>query len=310
MLLYIGVLDAPLAQTVEHLTFNQGVRSSNLRWSTTQKTLSFDRAFCFKISGTDREGHIFVKNREELLAFLNEAIEPFRIAGNVYFVGMRPASSHLIDTGDGLILIDTGYMDGLHLLINSIYKLGFRPENVKYIINTHWHWDHAEASGALAKLTGAKNLIGCEDAENVKRYCEPDIIIHDGDTLTLGNTTVHFMETPGHTKGTVSLFFDTVDNEKTYRVGMFGGAGTNTLSRGNYEYDGCVDDYLASVERLQKERVDVFIGNHVWNNRTEEKAAHLMKTGENLFFDEKIWHDFLTGCTANMLKIIEEEKNA
>ena len=76
-------------------------------------------------------------------------IIPFKIIGNLYFVGSYCQSSHLIDTGDGLILIDTGYPQNLYLLINSIYKLGFSPYDVKYIIHSHGHYDHG---GGLSKF--------------------------------------------------------------------------------------------------------------------------------------------------------------
>lgn len=134
-------------------------------------------------------------------------IEPFRIIGNVYFVGTYPASSHLIDTGAGLILIDTGYADTLFMVVDSIHRLGFDPMDIKYIINTHWHGDHTAGTAALAGLTGAKTLIGEKDAEKAKQYFAPDILVRDGDTLMLGNTTITFMETPGHTKGTVPSSF-------------------------------------------------------------------------------------------------------
>jgi len=245
--------------------------------------------------------------RVDLLRPWEETMEPFKIVGNLYFVGMHATSSHLIDTGDGLILIDTGYLTGLYQVIDSIYRLGYNPRDIKYVVNTHWHWDHAEASQAVAELSGAKNLIGHYDAEDVKRYFEPDILIKDGDTLSLGNTTIHFMETPGHTKGTISFFFDASENGKSYRVGMFGGAGVNTLSRGNYEYDGCVEDYFNSVNRLKKEKVDVFIGNHVWNNDTVGKGEILRKTGENKFIDSIAWNEFLDSCEGNLKKVIAEE---
>lgn len=235
-------------------------------------------------------------------------IEPFRIIGNVYFVGTYPASSHLIDTGAGLILIDTGYADTLFMVVDSIHRLGFDPMDIKYIINTHWHGDHTAGTAALAGLTGAKTLIGEKDAEKAKQYFAPDILVRDGDTLTLGNTTVTFMETPGHTKGTVSFFLDVEENGNVYRVGSFGGAGANTLAQGKFDYEGCREDYRASVCRLRQEQVDVFIGNHVWNNNTYEYGKLLLETGENRFIDRTLWTQFLDYCEKRLDTVIEKEK--
>lgn len=234
-------------------------------------------------------------------------IEPFHIIGNVYFCGTYQASCHLIDTGEGLILIDPGYANTLYLVVSSIYKLGFKPEDIRYIVNTHWHWDHTEATAAMADLSGAKTLIGRDDAEKAKQYFNADILIKDGDTLTLGNTTMTFMETPGHTKGTISLFFDTQENGSTYRVGMFGGAGSNTLRKDTFEFDGCREAYYTSLDRLQKEHVDVFIGNHVWNNDTFTKGKLLMETGENQFLDDQLWNRFLDHCRKRLDNVIAEE---
>lgn len=235
-------------------------------------------------------------------------IEPFKIVGNVYFCGTFQASCHLIDTGDGLILIDPGYENTLYLVMDSIYKLGFRPDQIKYIINTHWHWDHTEATAALAELSGAKTLLGRWDEEKARRYFTPDILLKDGDTLTLGNTTLTFLETPGHTKGTVSVFFYTEEKGNTYRVGMFGGAGANTLQKGAFDFDGCREAYRESVHRLQKEQVDVFIGNHTWNNDTFPKAKLLRETGENAFLDDALWHQFLTFCEQRLDDVIAKDR--
>lgn len=235
------------------------------------------------------------------------AMEPFKIIGNVYFVGTFPASSHLIDTGDGLILIDTGYNDTLFLLVDSIYKLGFSPYDVKYIIHTHWHGDHAAASTALSYVTGAKKLICEKDAEAVKKYFEPDALLKDGDVIRLGNTQIEVMETPGHTKGTISLFFETEENGVKYQVGTFGGAGVNTLTKGKFEYDNCRSDYLESINKLRKRKVDVFIGNHVWNNDTQTKGEILRKTGENKFIDSKLWGEFLDFCEKRLYETIEKD---
>ena len=236
-------------------------------------------------------------------------IEPVKIIGNVYFVGTFPASSHLIDTGDGLILIDTGYSDTLFLLINSIYKLGFTPYDIKYIIHTHWHWDHTESTAALVHLTGAKTFIGKKDAEKCKKYFEPDYLLEDGDTVELGNVKIEIMETPGHTQGTISLFFETEENGIKYNVGTFGGAGANTLATGNFDYDGCREDYRNSLARLRQKKFNVFIGNHVWNNDTEQKVKTLIETGENKFIDDKIWCEFLDFCEKRLDAVIEKEKD-
>lgn len=235
-------------------------------------------------------------------------IEPFEIIKGVYFVGTFQASSHLIDTGDGLILIDTGYENTLYLLIDSIYKLGFNPTDIKYIINSHWHWDHVEGTMALSQLSGAKTIIGKEDFEKAQKYFTADIKISDGDTLSLGDITISFMETPGHTKGTLSFFFDVTDGTKTYRVGSFGGAGANTLVKGKFDFEGCREAYLNSIKRLQKEHVDVFIGNHTWNNDTFNKANEIKKGNKNAFIDDSLWHKFLDYCKTRLEEIIEQEK--
>ena len=226
-------------------------------------------------------------------------MDPFKLLGNVYYVGTYQACSHLIDTGEGLIMIDSGYSNTLYLVLESIWELGFKPQDIKYIIHSHWHGDHTEATAALVDLSGAKTVIGVHDREWVEKrgYFIPDITVEDGDTLTLGNTTIRFMHTPGHTRGTVSMFFDIVENGKVYKAGTFGGAGANTLVFTHpYSYEGCRADYLHSIERLLQEPVDVFIGNHCWNNDTPGRAARLKAGDPYAFVDAQEWPKFLRFC--------------
>ena len=232
---------------------------------------------------------------------------PCKILDNVYFVGTYQASCHLIDTGEGLIMIDPGYKKTAYLVIDSIYKLGFKPEDIKYIINTHWHVDHTEATEAFAKLFGAKTIIGVDDVEKAAAYFTPDITVSDGDKLTLGNTTVEFMHTPGHTKGTMSIFFDAFHSGNKYRVGMFGGAGLNTLVPEKYDFENPREAYFKSIERLKAERVDVFIGNHTWNNDTYNKSVKLLETGENDFIDGTLWTTYLDSCKKRLEELIAKE---
>lgn len=125
--------------------------------------------------------------------------------------------------------------------------------------------------------------------------------------VKLGNTEIEIMETPGHTEGTISFFFKTEENGITYNVGTFGGAGANTLAKGAFDYDNCRADYRNSLNRLREKQVDVFIGNHVWNNDTESKGELLLKTGENKFIDSEIWGKFLDYCENRLNSVIENE---
>ena len=234
-------------------------------------------------------------------------MRPFKIVGNVYFVGTYQASAHLIDTGDGLILVDTGYANTADLVLDSIEELGFDIRNVKYIINTHWHRDHTEATPRFSALSGAKTLIGHADFELAKQYFTADILVDDGDKLELGNTSITFLHTPGHTPGTISFFFETEEDGKRFRVGSFGGAGLNTLVPERFEFEGCRDAYRASLHRLMQEPVDVFIGNHTWNNGTFEKAQKMFETGKNEFIDNNIWNTFLSSCEYRLDEIIAAE---
>lgn len=237
------------------------------------------------------------------------AMEPIKILDKLWFVGCFPASSHLIDTGDGLILIDTGYEDTTFLLVDSIYRLGYKPTDVRYIIHTHWHDDHTGATAGFVKLSGAKTMVSEKDAPKAQQYFAPDILLKDGDVVTLGDTAIRILETPGHTYGTISLFFDGSEGEKTYRVGMFGGAGANTLKKGHFDYPQCREDYRASLAKLRNEPVDVFIGNHVWNNDTENKGLQRQAGGENPFVDPSLWLRFLNYCQERLDRVIKEEQN-
>ena len=99
----------------------------------------------------------------------------FQIFGNLYFVGTREVSSHLIDTGDGLILLDTSYPDTVDIMLGNIQKLGFSLQDIKILLHSHGHVDHIGGTAQLMKQTGAKAYIGALDAECIRqgknRFC-------------------------------------------------------------------------------------------------------------------------------------------
>ena len=239
-------------------------------------------------------------------------MKPFQITDHVYYVGAYQVCTHLIDTGDGLVLIDAGYEKCLYMVIDSIHRMGFDPMNIKYIITTHAHYDHVEANAPLRGITGAKVVIGEKDAaELAEKFAPADITVKDGETLTLGDKTFRFVHTPGHTIGCMSIFFEDSIGGKPVSVGTFGGAGANTLTKKHPGYyEGCTDDYLRSVDRLLTMHPDVFIANHTWNNDTEGKGLRLLETGVNDFVGENNdWEKFLHHCHDRCLRTIQKDKD-
>ena len=239
---------------------------------------------------------------------------PFRLAGNIYYIGCYAESSHLIDTGDGLILIDTGSENKVEALLESIRILGFHPEDIKLILHSHGHYDHSGASGKLAELTGAKTYVHEKDIRYLGGKFHPDFGYRDGDVIQLGNTEILCLETPGHTEGTVSFFFWTEENGKRYRAGMFGGAGVKQvkidfLKKGGLSYFQRAK-YLESTERLKEERVDIFLGNHSWNNNTRGKYEESLVSEGNPFIDSTAWVSFLNRCQQQLRDMMEEESRA
>ena len=242
----------------------------------------------------------------------DEFITPSRLIGNLYFVGIHHASTHIIDTGEGLILIDPGYEETFHIVLNNIWKAGLNPEDIKYIVLTHGHLDHSGATNKLLELTDAKTFIGKYDLEKVASYLTPDVLLEDGDEITLGNTSIRFVHTPGHTPGTMSLFFNITDGDKTYKAGMFGGSGHNTLVKAYLEKYNVPREvrntFRESLLRVREEEVEVHVGNHVGNNNTEGKIKLLPTSEKNPFLDSSDWKRFIDSRIAKIDEIIKNDE--
>jgi len=246
-------------------------------------------------------------------------VDPFRIVGNVYYVGNADVSSHLIDTGDGLLLIDTAYPQTVYLLLESVRRLGFDPDQIVGILHSHAHYDHMGGTRAIVELTGAKTYLGTQDVEFVERRPEltwtpeygaefyeafhTDVPLRDGDVVRRGNAAIRCVHTPGHTPGAMSFFYDVQEDGRRLRVGMHGGPGTNPLTDSYLAKYGLPEQaratFLASIERLRQEQVDVFLGIHPHQSATIEKAKRLRADGPNPFIDPAAWPAFL--------KSVEEE---
>lgn len=252
--------------------------------------------------------------------------DPFKIADNLYYVGDKKVCIHLIDTGDGLILLDSGYLGATHLLVDSIWRSGFDPKNVRWIIHTHGHSDHFGASEEFRIMYGTKLAISRVDARRIEwgsissksfPYAKVptfDREIEDGEVFELGRVKIRCVLTPGHTDGVLSLFFNVTDNGKTYLAGMFGGVGVNALTLPylchNQRIGDPAEDMLRSIEKIWDEPVEVHLGNHPANNGTFEKRNLQIKEGGNPFINPDSWHNFLLDLKARVKNVMAENEKA
>ena len=241
-------------------------------------------------------------------------IEPFRIFGNLYYVGDRKVCMHLVDTGEGLILFDSGSSHNYDGLIASIEKLGFALSDIKILIHSHGHFDHFGGGDRLRSRYGVKVYMSEVDTQLIRQMperalmhlapgkedqiCYPDITIHDGDIISLGNTQIHCVLSPGHTPGTMSFFFEATDGETVQKVGYFGGVGFLTLYKeflAQYELDpDMLEIFRQTIASLKERQVDIFLGNHPYHNCTLEKRQYMLEhPGENPFINPDGWNIFL-----------------
>ena len=257
-------------------------------------------------------------------------VQPFRIFGNVWYVGDSWVCVHLVDTGDGLLLIDSGNVGATAMLVNAIWEAGFRPADVKWIIHSHGHLDHIGGAGFFKRMFGTKLYIGAPDAAMFRErpslsliQCaysaqeglfEPDAEIHDHDVLSLGGTTIQCRLVPGHTAGCVALFFDAREGGETRRCGYYGGFGFNTLTRAYLESYGldvgeARRTYLESLAKVRDEKVEIFLGNHCDNNDTIGRQRRRLESpgGPNPFIDAEAWGRFLDSRREKLLAL-EQEK--
>lgn len=248
------------------------------------------------------------------------AVDPFKIKGNLYFVGTAQNSTHLIDTGDGLIILDVPCIQDMPYVLNNIWRMGFDPKDIKLIIISHAHGDHYASVNAMRYFTGAKVTISAVDAddmatkpevyeEHIKEFGPfsenfiPDITLEDGQVIEMGNTKIRCVLIPGHTLGVMAHFWECFDGDKTYKVGIYGGAGFITLQDSmlqRFHFPTSLrDDFLASIDKVWDEPVDIMLGNHPFHNDTWKKRAAQLAGNEDAFVDPEEWHRYLTELREN-----------
>jgi metallo-beta-lactamase class B len=231
----------------------------------------------------------------------NRPVEPFKIVGNVYYVGAASVSSFLITTPQGHILLDAGYRETAPLVEAGIRKLGVRVEDIKLLLASHAHTDHAGGLAAIKARTKARFVANPRDAEQFARGgkgdfkygdqlafppVKPDGVFRDGEQIRLGDVTLTAHFTPGHTKGCTTYSAKIPEGARVYDV-VFPCSLTAPEYQlvGNTKYPEIVRDYESSFAKLAALPCDVFTGGHSWDFGMDDKRKALQTGAANPFVD-------------------------
>ncbi|RAK57372.1 subclass B3 metallo-beta-lactamase [Phenylobacterium deserti] len=208
---------------------------------------------------------------------------PARVFGNTYYVGFGGLSLALIDTGAGLMLVDGGVPQGVAQVEANIRKLGFRVQDIRYILSTESHWDHSSGIAALARGSGAMAIasasgaealrLGRSDpedpqAEDLERFPAVGRVraVRDGETIRLGNATVRAVMTPGHSPGSTSWTWKSCEAGQCRNV-VFA-ASLNPISSDHFHYTrhprrgDLTTGFRAGMRKLAALPCDVLITAH------------------------------------------------
>jgi metallo-beta-lactamase class B len=211
---------------------------------------------------------------------------PHRIVGNIYYVGTRTLSSFLVVTPQGNILIDTTYERNVPTIQKSVEQLGFKFSDIKIVLGSHAHGDHQEGDALMKQLTGAQVMAMAEDVPALQAI-KPggkdhpiDKILHDGESVTLGGTTLVAHLTPGHTRGCTTWTMKAQEDGKMYDVMI-----NCSLRPPTMLTPAIVDEFNRSFKLVRSLPCDVQLGDHPAQYEMQAKYMKLRTGGRNPFVD-------------------------
>jgi metallo-beta-lactamase class B len=246
-----------------------------------------------------------------------QLVKPFRIFDNVYYVGINWVASYVIDTGEGLILIDSLYGRWVRQLFRNIAALGLNRADVKYVINTHGHFDHTGGAAWFQQMYGARVVMAAEDwalAEAKPDFAvfympvpTRDVVAEDGDVIELGDTRIELFKTPGHTEGVLSLRYQVRDGDRLHTAMTLGGVGLN------FSGEERTASYIESYRRLQsmQDGIEASLPNHAAMADVFDRAERLQnrQPGEpHPFVDATAYQASLATFVANAELKLEQER--
>ena len=258
-----------------------------------------------------------------------EPFPPYRVIGNVYYVGSRGLASYLITTPEGSILINSSLEASVPLIRSSIEKLGFKFSDVKILLISHAHIDHCAGSFMIKELTGAKYMVMQQDVQSVEdggksdfnygrmpnmlfKPVKVDRVLHDGDEVKLGGVVLTAHLTPGHTKGCTTWTMKVRDGAKSYDVVIVGSPNVNPGFKlvNNPQYPQIASDYETTFRVLKSLPCDVFLGAHGNYYGMEAKYAKLDQGGPNPFIDPQGYRAYVDDTEKKFRAELAKQKAA
>ena len=271
------------------------------------------------------DNNLFLALAKKVLGSKKLPLDPVQIAGPIYFVGTKGLGAFLITTSEGHVLMNTGMPWSEPMIVNSIRKLGFKPEDIKLMINGHAHIDHAGAFAFFKRaISGAQLAVMKDDVAAMEsgdlndfKYANDfgypgvkvDRVLRGGDQIRMGSVLFTAWHTPGHTRGATTWILNLVLAGKAYVVAFPDGAGFNPGYRiaRNPSYPGIEDDFRRTHHMLEMLKPDIWLAQHNEYYDFEGKRKRAETEGVKAWIDPGGYRRFISGKKRAFEDEVDEE---
>lgn len=253
--------------------------------------------------------------------------EPFRIAGNLYYVGTYDLACYLIATPEGHVLINTGLAESAQMIRKSVEALGFKFTDIKTLLTTQAHYDHVAGLAEIKKVTGAKMMVHEADAQvlgdggssdfifggkgSTFAAVKADRLLHDGDTVKIGATKLLVLHHPGHTKGSTSFLVDVKDESRTWKVLIANIPSILSQTRiyGMPAYPNVGKDYQYTLQAMKKLQFDLWVASHASQFGMHDKRKPGDPYRPEIFNDRPAYEASLNSVQLDYDKRLKSERS-
>jgi metallo-beta-lactamase class B len=249
----------------------------------------------------------------------NDPFPAHKVMDNMYFVGTKELASFLFVTDEGLILMNSNYEASVPVIQANVAALGFDFKDIKILISGHAHPDHIEGDPLVKELTGAEVVVGRLEVPDVQAFKNPkgktqpiDRIVDDGDTVTLGDTTLTAHALPGHTKGCLAWTTQLEENGETYDALIECSLNGQFLRYiGNDAYPTIAEDMASTYVKARTLPADVWVSSHGSFYGLAEKYEKLQAGGDgapNPFIDPEGYQEHVDEFEGTFQAALERQQ--